>query len=270
MNQDVAVLVPMAIEDEGAQDEPQEVEPDDALADLLQLNDRPRRRCRKAPALALKDQPHGGDQPSAAEETLESIKNTITGDDLDALLAWLGEDEDPGAGSSTDGNKTAGSKKTAGPAAPAGAGSRTGGPAAPPVAAGAGGAGGGAGGAGGGASGAGGGAAGDTGGGADTAATEDRLDGFLRDHDMRHTTGKKYPRSLYCSSTDAWVCVIHKVWGRTLKVTCKQHADCTLMVEPWWYPDAELECYRWASIGKMSPRTEHQIDRVRVLAKAKK
>ena len=78
------------------------------------------------------------------------------------------------------------------------------------------------------------------------------------------------PRTVSCSASAVPLGRFHKIWNRTLKMTCKRHTNCSLMVEPWWFPDSELVLYRWIALAKYANVDVHMAEsrRLSVLGQA--
>jgi len=68
------------------------------------------------------------------------------------------------------------------------------------------------------------------------------------------------PRNILCSASLIPLARFHKIWNRALKMTCKRHANCSLMVEPWWFEDPEAVLYRWVSLSKFVGEDEHYAE----------
>ena len=65
--------------------------------------------------------------------------------------------------------------------------------------------------------------------------------------------------------------VVHTIWGRTLKATCKIHAKCTLMVNLGWYADNSLawaDVMRWVADAKEASCPEHRSHAQQIVERA--
>ena len=78
----------------------------------------------------------------------------------------------------------------------------------------------------------------------------------------------EYPRNLVFNG--APLGRARKIWGRALKMACRVHPRCTLMVEPAWFGDSALEAektvYRWVSQAHDCAENEHYLSSKKIAA----
>ena len=81
-----------------------------------------------------------------------------------------------------------------------------------------------------------------------------------------------FPRDVYCTSSDGRVATIHRVWGTTLKATCRLHPSCNVLLREAWFDsqDSCLDALRgWVAQGLECTEAEHWSARNRLLHKLK-
>ena len=76
---------------------------------------------------------------------------------------------------------------------------------------------------------------------------------------LKHAPPRDFPRSIFCDCTGKRLARMRLMWKKTLKVTCKVHHDCSLLIERFWFSDPEVVMYRWAALAKFANKAEHAL-----------
>jgi len=88
----------------------------------------------------------------------------------------------------------------------------------------------------------------------------DDLPRMCRRLQLSHHPATGQSRTVSCSSTNLTLGRFHIIWNRTVKGTCRQHVDCSVMLERSWFSnpeDADKAVYRWLALARFAARSDH-------------
>lgn len=81
---------------------------------------------------------------------------------------------------------------------------------------------------------------------------------------------ESFPKDIYHAPSNQRVARLYEMWhGETYKMSCKRHANCSLMVNRAWFPSSHhmlTVCYEWAASAMTQSEEAHYSQAWRIAA----